>query len=393
MSIFAHAAKRLALAVTIYLVCGAGARAADDPLARLVEDAVRPVMAEYDVPGMAVGVVVRGDSRVFSYGVASKADGREVTADTLFEIGSVSKTFTATLGAYAQARGALALSDMVSRRLPALAGTSFDRISLLDLATYVAGGLPLQFPDAVDTPDEMLAFYRGWRPQFPPGARRRYSNPSIGLFGHIAARSLGRPFDELMPEVIFRPLGLTSTYLDVPASRMKDYAFGYARHGGAVRVKPGMLDSEAYGIKTTATDLIRFVAVNMDATGLDDDLRRAIAETHLGRFEVGGMVQGLGWERIAAPATLPRMQAANAGAMIFEPQPAMRLDPPRSPEPDAVFDKTGSTKGFGAYVAFAPSRGVGVVLLANRNYPIPARVAAAHRILSALGAAAPEERR
>jgi len=389
MGVFAKLARRLALAATACLVCSAGAVAADDPIARLVDEAVRPMMAEHGVPGMAVGVVVRGDRRVFSYGVASKADGREVIADTLFEIGSVSKTFTATLGAYAQARGALSLEDMASRRLPALAGTSFDHISLLDLATYVAGGLPLQFPNAVDTPDKMIAFYRGWRSAFPPGARRLYSNPSIGLFGHIAARSLGRPFKELMTEAIIRPLGLKSTYLDVPASRMKDYAFGYARDGGAVRVTPGMLDAEAYGVKTTATDLLRFVEANMDPTALDDDLRRAIAETHFGRFEVGGLIQGLGWESIAAPATLPRMQAANSAAMILEPQSATRLQPPRSPEPDAVFDKTGSTNGFGAYVAFAPSQGVGVVLLANRNYPIPARVAAAHRILSALGAAAP----
>ncbi|MFD1701932.1 class C beta-lactamase [Methylopila henanensis] len=384
----ARGATRLAVAGATFLLGCAIAVAGEDRLARIVDDVVRPLMAEHDVPGMAVGIVVGGERRVFTYGVAEKASGRKVTPDTLFEIGSVSKTFTATLGAYAQERGAFALSDMVSRRLPALAGTSFDGVSLLDLATYAAGGLPLQFPDAVDTSDEMLAFYRGWRPRFPAGSRRLYSNPSIGLFGHIAARSLGRPFDELMPEVIFRPLGLTSTYLDVPASRMKDYALGYARDGGAVRVAPGMLDSETYGIKTTAADLLRFVAANMDGTGLDDALRRAIAETHRGRLRVGGMIQGLGWEKVEAPMTLDRLQAANASAMIFEPQPAERLDPPQPPQPGALLGKTGSTNGFGAYAAFAPSRGVGIVLLANRNYPIPARIAAAHRILRELGAVA-----
>ena len=246
----------------------------------------------------------------------------------------------------------------------------------------------------VDDSEAMLAFYRGWRPAFPPGERRLYSNTSIGLFGHIAARSLGRPFEAVLPEAIFAPLGLKNTFLRVPAARMGDYAWGYARSGAAVRVTPGPLDAEAYGVKTTASDLIRFVAANidgadLDGADLDDALRRAIADTHLGRYDVGLMTQGLGWETISPPASLERLQAANAREVIFEPQPVRRLDPPRPPEPGAVLDKTGSTNGFGAYVAFAPSQGVGVVLLANRNYPIPARVAAAHRILAALGAAAP----
>ncbi|WP_428981285.1 class C beta-lactamase [Methylopila turkensis] len=370
------------------LLGGAIASAGEDRLARIVDDAVRPLMAEHDVPGMAVGIAVGGQRRVFSYGVASKADGREVTADTLFEIGSVSKTFTATLGAYAEERGVLALSDMAARRLPALAGTSFDGVSLLDLATYAAGGLPLQVPRGLDSADDVVRFCRSWRPDFPPGERRLYSNVSIGLFGHIVARSLGRPFDGAMPELVFAPLGLTRTYLHVPAARMGDYAMGYARDGSAVRVTPGAFDDEAYGAKTTAADLLRFVAANMDGAELDDGLRRAIEVTHRGRFRVGGMIQGLGWEMVEAPVTLKRLQAANASAMIFDPQPAERLDPPQAPQPGALLGKTGSTNGFGAYAAFVPSRGVGIVLLANRNYPISARIAAAHRILRELGAVA-----
>ena len=94
-------------------------------------------MAEYKVPGMAVAITAGGQHRVFNFGVASKASGQPVTDATIFEIGSLSKTFTATLGAYAQARGALSLDDKASRYMPALAGSAFDRIRLLELGTYL----------------------------------------------------------------------------------------------------------------------------------------------------------------------------------------------------------------------------------------------------------------
>jgi beta-lactamase class C len=135
-----------------------------DRLAQIVNEAIRPVMEENNIPGMAVAVTVRGQRSFFSYGVASKESGQKVTEDTLFEIGSISKTFTATLASYAQVTGALSLSDKASRYMPALAGSSFDEISLLDLGTYAAGGLPLQLPDDVIDEKSMIAYSRNWHP-------------------------------------------------------------------------------------------------------------------------------------------------------------------------------------------------------------------------------------
>lgn len=374
----------LAVPALAALAFGPGAQAADGRLARIVDEAIRPVMTENDVPGIAVAVTVRGKRSFFSYGVASKESGQAVTQDTLFEIGSISKTFTATLAAYAQLQGTLSLSDSASRHLPELAGTSFDRISLLELGTYTAGGLPLQFPDEVTDRDRMIAWYRGWRPACAPGSRRLYSNPSIGLFGYLAARSLGRPFDDVMEQTIFPALGLARTYIRVPPEQMAAYAWGYNKAGKPVRVTPGVLDSEAYGVKTSAADMIRFVEANMGGAALDDTIRRAIAATHAGYDRVGDMTQGLGWEMYAWPIDLDRLLAGNSSEMSLKTREVDRLDPPLPPQDEVLINKTGSTNGFGAYVAFAPARGIGVVILANRNYPIAARVTAAYRILTAL---------
>ena len=156
----AVALAKLGTLATAAFLFGASAHAADrgggSPLERVAGEAIRPIMAAYDVPGMAVAVTVQGKHYFFNYGVASKEGGQNVSESTLFEIGSISKTFTATLASCAQARGILSFSDHASKYFPDLAGSSFDEISLLDLATYTAGGLPLQVPDTVTNQQETL---------------------------------------------------------------------------------------------------------------------------------------------------------------------------------------------------------------------------------------------
>lgn len=357
-----------------------------DPIHGAVDAAVQPLMAQYHVPGMAVAITSGGQHRVFNYGVASRQAGQAVTDDTLFEIGSVSKTFTATLAAYAQARGALSLDDKAARDLPRLAGSAFDRISLLELGTYTAGGLPLQVPDAVDTMPQMIEWLRGWRPDYAPGTQRRYSNVSIGLFGFVAAQALDLSFEQAIGRQLLPKLGMTHSWIDVPRAQAGNYAWGY-KDEQPVRVSPGVFDGEAYGIKTTAADMIRYVELNIDGRAVADAaLRQALLTTHAGYFRVGGMTQGLGWERYEWPVTLDALQAGNDARMVLDAQPVQRIDPPQPAPANVLINKTGSTNGFGAYVAFVPGRQIGVVLLANRNLPIPARVQAAYAILQALDA-------
>lgn len=376
------------LLAVVATFCSLSSSAADDPgpaqIRLIVDEAIVPLMAEHDIPGMAVAVLVRGQRQIVNYGVADRENDRRVTDGTIFEIGSISKTFTATLAAYAQECGNLSLSDKAGRYLPELVGSRFYQVSLLDLGTYVAGGLPLQFPDLVVDEETMASYFRSWRPAYPAGTRRLYSNPSIGLFGYLTARSLGEPFDELMEQTLFPMLGLSNTWVRVPEGRLEDYAYGYGKDGKPLRVTPGVLDSEAYGVKTTAAELLHFVEANIDGSQLDEQLQRALETTHVGYYKVGDMTQALGWETYAYPTSLEQLLAGNSAKVILEANPVKRLTPPRPATASMLINKTGSTNGFGAYVLLVPARGIGIVMLANRNYPIPARVKAAHRILTAL---------
>lgn len=351
-----------------------------DRIRREVDAAILPMMKEHRIPGLAVAVIHEGEVDFFCYGVASRETGESVDQRTLFEIGSISKTFTGLLGAYVSTRGGFRLDDPVGRCWPALAGSAFDGVTMGQLATYSAGGLPLQFPGTVTNDDEMLAYFRAWTPEYPPGAYRRYSNPSIGLFGRAAAQRSGENFSVLMTGTVLPSLGLGHTYLTVPPSELKHYAFGYGSDDKPIRVNAGVLDAEAYGIKTSAEDMSRFLCAQM-VEQRDPTLANAIALTHVGRLSVGPMTQGLGWEMYPYPVTLENLLEGNSTDIILEPNPT---SPPIDLGECVLFNKTGSTGGFGAYVAFVPVKKVGIVLLANRNYPIPARVTAAYRILRAV---------
>jgi beta-lactamase class C len=362
--------------------------AAETPakLTAAVDAAVRPLLKTHDVPGIAVAVTIDGKQYFFNYGVAARDTGRPVTQDTLFEVGSVSKTFTALLASYARTQGKLSLDDHPSKYMPALQGRAIDKASLLDLGTYTAGGLPLQLPGSVSNTATLVTYLQQWTPSAAPGTQRRYSNPSLGLFGHITSLAMKGSFADLMEQEIFPKLGLRDTYIRVPAVKMDAYAWGYDKANRPVRVRPGVFDAETYGVKSTSADLLRALEANMRPETLQPPMRSAVAGTHVGYFRVGEMVQGLGWEQYPYPVSLERLLAGNSDRMIYEPNAATKLTPPQAPAGPTLFNKTGSTGGFGAYVAFVPAQRIGIVLLANRGIPIPARVAAAHAVLAQLAA-------
>lgn len=370
------------LILSLLLVSGPCMAVAD--LRNVVDSNVKPLMQQQHITGLSVAVVRNGQAQYFNYGVASKESKQPVTQDTLFEVGSVTKTFTATLGGYALASGKLKLSDSASQHWAELAGSAFDRISLLQLATYTAGGLPLQFPPAADSAATMLGYYTHWQPGYSPGTQRLYSNPSIGLFGYLAAKSLGQPFNVAMEQTLLPALGLKNTHINVPADQLGRYAQGYDKQEKPVRVGAGALDSEAYGIKTSAQDLAGYVMLNMHPETLSKALQQAIATTHTGYYTVGDMTQGLGWERYPYPITVQTLIDGNSTPMAMEPHRVNWLKLAQAQPGNVLYNKTGSTSGFGAYVAYVPSRDIGVVILANRNYPNAERVKVAHAILSAI---------
>ncbi|RMQ44964.1 AmpC protein [Pseudomonas cichorii] len=361
------------------------AAASSETLDKTVEQQARSVMQQYNIAGMSIAVSDNGQQRFYNYGVASRETQEKVTDSTLFELGSISKLFTATLATWAQANGQLSLTENIDTYLPQLYGSRLGKVPLFHLGTHTAGGFPLQFPDAIHDNQQMMSYFKAWQPEYLPGVHRSYANPSIGLLGLIAAKSMKVPFKTAMQEQLFPALGLSNSYLDVPANKTSSYAQGYNKQDAAVRLNPGVLAAEAYGMKSGSRDLLRFVEANMGLTEVAPALQRALADTRTGYFKVGAMTQDLIWEQYQAPVKLDALIEGNSNRMAYETQPVQALNPPLAPQQDVWINKTGATNGFGGYVAFMPGRKLGIVILANKNYPNEARVRLAHQILNELG--------
>ena len=169
----------------------------------IVDQQFKPLLDQYKIPGLEVGVTFDGKHYFINYGLASKSNQQPVSNHTLFELGSVSKTFNATLAGYAQAKGQLLLSDHPAKYFPELKNTAVNKATILNLGTYTAGGFPLQFPDEVVSQQDMLQYFQRWQPKTNVGTARQYSNPSIGLMGYITALALKRPYSELLEKHFF----------------------------------------------------------------------------------------------------------------------------------------------------------------------------------------------
>lgn len=359
----------------------AGNTPKDQEIKKLVDQNFKPLLEKYDVPGMAVGVIQNNKKYEMYYGLQSVQDKKAVNSSTIFELGSVSKLFTATAGGYAKNKGKISFDDRPGKYWKELKNTPIDQVNLLQLATYTSGNLALQFPDEVQTDQQVLTFFKDWKPKNPIGEYRQYSNPSIGLFGKVVALSMNKPFDQVLEKTIFPALGLKHSYVNVPKTQMQNYAFGYNQENQPIRVNPGPLDAPAYGVKSTLPDMLSFIHANLNPQKYPADIQRAINETHQGRYQVNTMYQALGWEEFSYPATLQTLLDSNSEQIVMKPNKVTAI----SKEPSVkMYHKTGSTNGFGTYVVFIPKENIGLVMLTNKRIPNEERIKATYAVLSAI---------
>lgn len=257
--------------------------------------------------GIVVGVVEGGQRRVVSYGRIATDDSREVDGDTVYEIGSITKVFTAILLADLVGEGAFELETPVQRVLGpdvTVPTRNGDEITLLHLTTHSSGlpRMPNNFrpadagnPYADYTVAQLYEFLSSHELQRDIGAEVEYSNLATGLLGHALAVSQETDYETLVSERLLEPLAMADTSVTLSSSQQERLAIGHSVQLRPVANWDLPTLAGAGALRSTVNDMLTFVEANL---GLHESpLQVAMAETHAPRRDFPGpdMQIGLGW--------------------------------------------------------------------------------------------------
>ncbi len=328
--------------LTLLALSSLGARAASDDL----QDIVRNRVEQKKAVGLVVATIDTHGRNVVSYGRVAK--DRDVTPDanTVFEIGSVTKVFTSLLLADMVERGEVRPDTPVADLLPKtvkVPSHNGRQITLLDLSMQ-SSGLP-RLPGNLRPADftnpyvdydaaKLYGFLSGFTLTRDPGEKYEYSNLGAGLLGHALSLKAGMSYGELVRKRILEPLGMHDTSIVLSDDQKKRLAQGY--NASLAPTKNWDFDALAGcgALRSTANDLLTFLAANMELT--DTPLKAALRRMR----------------SVRKPTGIPDLDIAMAWHIFT------RFG-------GEIVWHNGGTYGYHSFIGFDPAAKKGVVMLSN----------------------------
>ena len=300
-------------------------------------------------PSIVVGAVAPCGREVYAYGKTKVTGGQAVDENTVFEIGSIGKVFTAVLLADMVARGEIALDDPIERYLPADVSVPTyegESITLADLATHTSG-LPLipenlapaddYNPYADYTVQQMYDALGQIQLTHDIGTQYEYSNLGWGVLGHVLSLRSGMTYEKLVTTRIAGELGMPDTRETLTPEMQRHLATGY-RFGEPMPLWDNPTLAGAGALRSTASDMLTFLAANLDLT--PSPLYAPMHLTQEPRLTIDPSWQiGLGWEI-------------------------------RTYGSQQIIEKRGATGGYWSFAGLSRDRQTGVVVLTNTFRPV-----------------------
>lgn len=285
---------------------------------------------------IAIGLYDNGASRIVSMGKLGDSNPAPPASDTLFEIGSISKVFTALLTQVQVDEGRLDWNASIAAYFPDVEFANADvaAIRLQELATHTSG-LPripgnMRFEDPSDPyagygRDDLLAFLALFDPESLPKAYA-YSNLGAGLLGVIAADAFGQDYDTAMSDAVLTPLGLADTSSGLRPDFMNRLAVGFS--SGADMPNWDGFDAlaGAGALVSNVGDMLRFIEQSLDGDALSGAIRKI-------QVRQGDGTTGLAWH----------LQQMDDG--------------------ETIVWHNGGTGGYASYLGIRPDNNTGVIIL------------------------------
>jgi len=317
---------------------------------KILADRIDTLAGHQEGIGIVVGIIGPQGRRVIPYGRFRPADPPLLGGDPVFEIGSVSKVFTALLLADMVRKGEVALADPVAKYLPAgvkIPERNGRSITLVDLATHTSG-LPFM-PDELpafktsaapdDSEAQLYQFLARYQLRRDPGAERDYSNVGYWLLGQALATRAGMDYESLLRTRVIDPLKMRNTGVTLSAKLKDRLVVGHnvvlqpAASFSSVSIYSAM--PAAGGLLSTVDDLLTFLSVAMGYEPSPLTPSMAAMLTTRRPIDGGGSEQALGWV------------VTGKGD-------------------DQLITHDSFTWGYASYVAWDPATRTGVVVLSNQ---------------------------
>ncbi len=270
-----------------------------------VDSVARIYIQKANTVGLSIGVFKDGKITTYNYGETALGNGKLPTANTIFEIGSITKTFTATILAYYVNEGKIKLSDPITKYLPdsVAKNPELKAITLQTLSNHTSG-LP-SLPDNISGPatdslnpykyytqKQLYAYLKTCHLKTKPGEVYSYSNMAVGLLGNILAHISGKPYEQLVAEIITGPLAMSSTVQHLTPLLAQRFAPVYNDEGKPTPAWNFDVLAPCGALRSTVNNLLVYAKANM--TKNDTKLSKAFELTHKVTFSKDIKI-GLGW--------------------------------------------------------------------------------------------------
>jgi D-alanyl-D-alanine carboxypeptidase len=288
-------------AAALLLLCASGSAKADE-----VDDYAQAQMRQLHIPGLSVAVVREGRiAKSGGYGLANVELKAPVSEDTVFEIGSVTKQFTATAILMLVEEGKVGLDDKISK---VLAGVpeAWSAVTVRHLLTHSSGiqnylavpGFPDIHASGLSHDEITQLFFKRLTLEFQPGETWAYSNSGYLLLGNVIEKVSGKSYWEFLDERIFKPLGMTATRSSEPKAIIPNRAAGYEWHDNKLENRPPLAENAyaAGSIVSTVRDLAKWDAALYTGKLLKkSSLDQAWTASRVGGGATAPFNYGFGW--------------------------------------------------------------------------------------------------
>jgi D-alanyl-D-alanine-carboxypeptidase/D-alanyl-D-alanine-endopeptidase len=329
----------------------------------LLDDAVgftgQILFLSIKTPALVLGVVRNGQTSIQGFGRRAADASEPPAADTLFRIGSITKAFTGQLLASLAADGVVSLADPLTKYVPEFIAPISEGgrpIRLIDLATHSAG-LPREVPHAPGPPenpfvnithDAFVAWLKANPLMFTPRTSISYSNFGFDLLAAALAAAARQPYPDLLDARVIRPLGLRDTTYAPSSSQAARIMPGHDFDGSPLpNSATGSVIVGSGGLYSSPGDLLAWLEWHLDRFGNERAAERLI--DHAAYLWRDGLNAVFGMDESG------RMDAMGLGWVIMAPKRDRPL----------ILQKAGGLQGVFSYVAFAPTRGIGVCAAIN----------------------------